>query len=78
MRKCHFCAFDFRESDFSVRNDEWPAQSPDLPNLEFYLWGLLKERTYQYNPQTVTELKETIGKEITNIGSEVTKAVNAR
>ena len=34
------------------------------------------ERVYQDNPQTVTELKEAIGKEITSIGSEVTKAVN--
>ena len=30
---------------------------------------------YQANLQTDTELKEAIGKEITSIGSEVTKAV---
>ena len=34
------------------------------------------ERVYQDNPQTVTELKEAIGKEITSLGSEVTKAFN--
>ena len=34
------------------------------------------EKVYQENPQTVTQLKEAIGMEITSIGAEVTKAVN--
>ena len=54
---------------------EWPARSPDLSPLDFFLWGHLKERVYRDNPQTLTELKEAIGKEIRCIGSEVTKAV---
>ena len=37
--------------------------------------GLLEERIYQDNPQTITEFEEAIGQEITSIGSEVTKTV---
>ena len=41
----------------------------------FLLWSYLKERVRIENIRTGTELKEAIGKEITNIGSEATKAV---
>ena len=37
--------------------------------------GSLKLKSIEGNPQTVTELKEAIGKEMTSIGSEVTKAI---
>ena len=63
------------KDDFSVWNVEEPARSPDLSNLDFYLWVQLKERVYHDNPPTVTDLKEAFDKEITSIGSAVTKAV---
>ena len=40
-----------------------------------FISGVTLNKVYQDNLQTVTELKEAIGKEITSIGSEVTKAV---
>ena len=66
---------NFRKADFSFRNVEWPAWSPDIFYPDFFLRGYLKERGYKDNPKAFTELKEAIGKEITRIGSEVTKAV---
>ena len=63
------------KTNFSVWNVEWPAWSPDLAYHHFFLWGYLKESLYKDNPRTVTELKEATAKEITRIGSEVTKAV---
>ena len=63
------------KTDFSVWNVEWPAPSQDLSPLDFFIWGYLMKRGYQDNPPTVTELKESISKNIRCIGSEVTKVV---
>lgn len=54
---------------------EWPARSPDLSPLDFFLWGYLKDKVYRDNPKTVTELKEAIATEIRAIGPGVTSAV---
>ena len=35
---------NFRKADFSFRNVEWPAWSPDDSYLEFFLLGYIKER----------------------------------
>ena len=48
---------------------EWPARSPDLSPLDFFLWGHLKERVYRDSPKTLTELKEAFAKEIKCNGS---------
>ena len=72
---CYFCAINLRENDFSIWNVEWPARSPDLTNLDFFLWDYVKEMVYKDTPQTVTDLIEALDKEITINGSEVTKAV---
>ena len=52
---------------------EWPARSPDLTPLDFFLWGYLKARVYRHNPQTITELKQAIVTETRSISSDVTK-----
>ena len=57
------------KTDFSVWNVEWPTRSPHLSHLNFYFWGYFKETIYQNILQTVTELKEAMGKEITIIDS---------
>lgn len=28
----------------------WPARSPDLTPLDFYLWGFVKNEVYEFNP----------------------------
>lgn len=46
---------------------EWPARSPDLTPLDFFLWGYLKNRVYVNRPHNIEELKERIRLEINNI-----------
>ncbi|CAH8519229.1 unnamed protein product, partial [Dicrocoelium dendriticum] len=36
---------------------EWPARSPDMNPLDFFLWGYLKRRVYKVKPTCVEELK---------------------
>jgi hypothetical protein len=46
---------------------EWPARSPDLTPLDFFLWGHLKNRVYVNRPRDTEELKQRITNEIANI-----------
>lgn len=36
---------------------EWPARSPDLNPLDFFLWGYLKSKVYTQRPTDLEELK---------------------
>ena len=38
----------------------WPARSPDLTPLDFFLWGTLKEIVYKQRPTTVIEVQRCI------------------
>ena len=46
---------------------EWPARSPDLTPLDFYLWGYLKSKVYFDKPESLEELKNRIRAEIQQI-----------
>lgn len=39
---------------------EWPARSPDLSPLDYFLWGYLKSKVYVTKPQTVQDLRRRI------------------
>ena len=39
---------------------EWSPHSPDLNPPDFYLWGYLKDRVFDNNPQTIPDLKAAI------------------
>lgn len=39
---------------------EWPARSPDLTPLDFFLWGYLKDRVFKTKPLTLNELRQRI------------------
>ena len=39
---------------------EWAPHSLDLNPPDFYLWGYLKDRVYENNPQTIGDLKTAI------------------
>ncbi|KZC13177.1 hypothetical protein WN55_05909 [Dufourea novaeangliae] len=41
-------------------NHKWPARSPDLTPLNFYLWGKLKQQVYNKIPTTKEDMKEAI------------------
>lgn len=39
---------------------EWPARSPDLSPLDYFLWGYLKSKVYVNRPENLQELSERI------------------
>lgn len=39
---------------------EWPARSPDLTPLDFFLWGYLKSIVYKTAPESIPELRNRI------------------
>lgn len=43
-----------------VRWALWPARSPVLSSLDFFLWGHLKNEVYKNNPKIITDLKKNI------------------
>lgn len=46
---------------------EWPARSPDLTPLDFYLWGDLKNKVYKNKSDNIQDLQARIRREINNI-----------
>lgn len=56
---------------------EWPARSPDLSPLDYFLWGCLKDKIYKTNIENVEELRRRI---MTAFGSirrrDIQRAVN--
>ena len=72
FRACHFCAINFRKKltfRFEMMNAQLSCQF--FHSSKFFLWSYLKGRVWKDIPQTVTELKQALGKEITSINSEV-------
>jgi len=51
-------------------NFEWPPRSPDLNPCDFYLWGYLKSKVYNNEPQNIMQLKKNIKLEIKKISSQ--------
>src|SRR5580765_6641648 len=49
----------------------WPARSPDLTPLDFYLWGHLKEKVYHDRPTTPENMKERIRNACRDIRPEI-------
>ena len=39
---------------------DWPPRSPDLTPMDFFFWGVVKNKVYERKPQTVDEMKEFI------------------
>lgn len=38
----------------------WPARTPDMTPLDFFLWGAVKDKVYKERPNNVEELKNRI------------------
>lgn len=38
----------------------WPARSPDLTPMDFFLWGAVKDAVYQHAPTTPEDMKQRI------------------
>jgi DDE superfamily endonuclease len=57
---------------------EWPARSPDLSPLDFFVWGYLKDRLYRGNRfQNTAVLKEAIIREAQTITGEMARSTIA-
>ena len=52
----------------------WPPRSPDLTPLDFWLWGYLKSKVYALNPQTASDLKDAIRREMQQIPLAMARA----
>lgn len=50
---------------------EWPARSPDLTPLDFFLWGHLKSIVFTPQPQTLEELRQRIIEKCNDIPQDV-------
>ncbi|XP_015113023.1 uncharacterized protein LOC107038442 [Diachasma alloeum] len=53
----------------------WPARSPDLTPLDFFLWGYLKDQVYETEPETVEELVARLHAATTNVSAEMLQRV---
>lgn len=51
----------------------WPARSPDLTPLDFFLWGYIKTKVYIKNPQNIDYLCTLIREECAKISNDILK-----
>lgn len=49
---------------------EWPARSPDLNPLDYFLWGYLKDKVYKTQPTDLNDLRNRISQETQAIPQE--------
>lgn len=42
----------------------WPARSPDLNPLDYFLWGFLQNRLYKNTPENIDVLRQSLIREI--------------
>lgn len=56
---------------------EWPARSPDLTPLDFFLWGHLKNKIYVTEPESLEDLRHRIIEECRRITPEILRNVRS-
>lgn len=49
----------------------WPARSPDLTPLDFFLWGYLKNNVYRHRPDNLQQLEEIIQQEFSKVSNHM-------
>lgn len=55
----------------------WPARSPDLSPLDYFLWGYVKENVFKRQPADIEILKEIVQGVVSSIDQDVLRAVMA-
>lgn len=50
---------------------EWPARSPDLSPLDYFLWGHLKSKVYATQPANIEDLRQRIIEECRQLTPQV-------
>ena len=48
----------------------WPANSPDLSPMDFFVWGRTKELVYKTKPKNLDELEDRIGEVLRSIPAD--------
>lgn len=54
----------------------WPARSPDLTKLDFFLWGYVKEHVYKTTPTTREDMKTRIRNCFATVNETMLRRVN--
>lgn len=54
----------------------WPARSPDLTPLDYFLWGSMKEKVYRTAPTTPEDMQQRIINACSEITEDVLKNVH--
>ena len=54
---------------------EFPARSPDLTPMDFFMWGVLKDLVYSRRPRTLPELRDVITNQMRTISIEMCEKV---
>ena len=54
---------------------EYPARSPDLTPMDFFLWGYLKDKVYRTKPRTIESLKMEIERQCRDIPNDLFRDV---
>ena len=52
----------------------WPANSPDLPPMDYGIWGILQKRVAEASPRTEVELKVAIRRAVASLPLETIRA----
>lgn len=55
----------------------WPARSPDLTKMDFYLWGYIKDVVYRTPPTTKNNMKERIREAFRSVNAETLRSVSS-
>lgn len=55
----------------------WPARSPDLNPLDFFLWSFVRSKAYRIQPDSIEDLKLKVGEALDNITEEMLLNVQA-
>ena len=45
---------------YSFQNQESLASSPDLNPLDFCIWSVIEDFVFQYNPQSIAQIKAKV------------------
>ena len=49
---------------------DWPARSPDLTPMDFFFWGVLKDKVYSRKPRSIDDLKNYINDAFQEINTQ--------
>ena len=54
----------------------WPPRSPDIPPLDFFLWGYVEGNAYRTKIRDITDLKQKITDAIATADEAMLRATN--